>query len=106
MEIVGAPARRAAPGRGLIAAASAAVRAMTHVAAAELRGEGVHVALLVVDGIIDSPKTAKMTHGMAAEALVQQRDVSRAVRFLSSQSIYGMTHELVITPAGSLWLPS
>ena len=106
VEIVGAPARRAAPGRGLIAAASAAVRAMTHAAAAELREEGIHVALLIVDGIIDSPKTAQMTQGVAPEKLVRHQDVSRAVRFLSSQTARGTTHELVITPMGGLWLPS
>jgi NAD(P)-dependent dehydrogenase (short-subunit alcohol dehydrogenase family) len=106
VEIVGAPARRAAPGRGLIAAASAAVRAMTHAAAAELREQGIHVALLIVDGIIDSPKTARMTQGMSPEELVRHEDVSRAVRFLSSQTSRGMTHELVITPVGGLWLPS
>ena len=106
VEIVGAPARRAAPGRGLVAAGSAAVRAMTHAAAVELREQGVHVALLIVDGIIDSPKTVQMTRGMAPEELVRHQDVSRAVRFLSSQAARGMTHELVLTPMGGLWLPS
>ena len=96
----------AAPGRGLIAAASAAVRAMTHAAAAELREQGIHVALLIVDGIIESPKTARMTQGMAPEELVRHEDVNRAVRFLSSQTARGLTHELVITPRGGLWLPS
>jgi NAD(P)-dependent dehydrogenase (short-subunit alcohol dehydrogenase family) len=106
VEIVGAPARRAAPGRGLIAAASAGVRAMTHAAALELRAQGVHVALLIVDGIIESPKTARMTQGMSPEELVRQEDVSRAVRFLSSQASRGVTHELVLTPLAGLWLPS
>jgi NADP-dependent 3-hydroxy acid dehydrogenase YdfG len=106
VEIVGAPARRAAPNRGLIAAASAAVRAMTHAAALELREQDVHVALLIVDGIIESPKTARMTQGMSAEELVHREDVSRAVRFLAAQTSRCMTHELVITPRGGLWLPS
>jgi NAD(P)-dependent dehydrogenase (short-subunit alcohol dehydrogenase family) len=106
VEIVGAPARRAAAGRGLIAAGGAAVRAMTHAAAAELRPQGVHVVLLIVDGIIESPKTARMPRGMAPEELVRHEDVSRAVRFLSSQTTRGVTHELVITPTGGQWLPS
>jgi NAD(P)-dependent dehydrogenase (short-subunit alcohol dehydrogenase family) len=106
VEIVGAPARRAAPGRGLIAAASAAVRAMTHAAALELREHGIHVALLIVEGIIDSPKTAQMTQGMAPEQHVRHEDVCQAVRFLSCQTTRGLTHELVITPTGGLWLPS
>jgi NAD(P)-dependent dehydrogenase (short-subunit alcohol dehydrogenase family) len=105
IQVVGAPARRANAGRGLIAAGGAAVRALTHAAAQELRAEGIHVALLIVDGIIASPKTAKMTRGMAPEALVLQEDVIQAVTFLAAQSPRGMTHELVITPAGDRWLP-
>jgi NADP-dependent 3-hydroxy acid dehydrogenase YdfG len=81
------------------------VRALTHAAAQELRGTGIHVALLIVDGIIKSPKTAHMTRGMADDALVQSEDVAHAVRFLATQSARGMSHELVITPAGDRWLP-
>jgi NAD(P)-dependent dehydrogenase (short-subunit alcohol dehydrogenase family) len=105
IQIVGGPARRANPERGLFAAGSAAVRALTHAAAQELRGEGVHVALLIVDGIVASPKTAQMARGMPADALVRQEDVVAAVRYLATQSPRGMTHELVVTPAGDRWLP-
>ena len=105
VQVVGGPARRANPERGLMAAGGAAVRALTHAAAQELRADGIHVALLIVDGIIASPKTAQMIRGMAPEALVRQQDVIEAVRFLAAQSARGMTHELVITPVGDRWLP-
>ncbi|MGH2945301.1 MAG: SDR family oxidoreductase [Solirubrobacteraceae bacterium] len=105
VEIVGAPARRAHPKRGLVAAAQAAIRAMTHAAALELRGAGIHVALLIVDGIIESPKTARMTLGMDGRALARQEDIAEAVRYLATQSARGMSHELVITPAGDRWVP-
>ena len=105
VQVIGAPARRAGPERGLVAAGSAAVRALAHAAAQEWRERGIHVALLIVDGIIESPKTTRMAAGMATDALVQQQDVVRAVRFLASQSARGMTHELVITPSGGRWLP-
>jgi NAD(P)-dependent dehydrogenase (short-subunit alcohol dehydrogenase family) len=105
VQITGGPARRANPKRGLVAAGSAAVRALTHAAALELRETGVHVALLIVDGIIASPKTERMTAGMTADALVRQEDVSEAVHYLATQTARGMTHELVITPAGDRWLP-
>jgi NADP-dependent 3-hydroxy acid dehydrogenase YdfG len=105
IQVTGGPARRANPQRGLMAAGSAAVRALTHAATQELRGSGIHVALLIVDGIIASPKTARMSSGMAADALVRQEDVIEAVRFLATQSARGMTHELVITPVGDRWLP-
>jgi NAD(P)-dependent dehydrogenase (short-subunit alcohol dehydrogenase family) len=105
VQVIGAPARRANPQRGLIAAGSAAARALTHAAAQELRGAGIHVALLIVDGIIQSPKTERMSRGMPAEALVRQQDVVEAVRYLATQSPRGLTHELVITAAGDRWLP-
>jgi NAD(P)-dependent dehydrogenase (short-subunit alcohol dehydrogenase family) len=105
VQITGAPARRANSQRGLIAAGMAAVRALAHAAAQELRQGGIHVALLIVDGIIESPKTAHMSAGMSPEALVRQQDVVDAVRFLATQAPRGMTHELVITPAGDRWLP-
>lgn len=65
VQVTGAPARRAAPERGLIAAGQAAVRALAQAAAQEHRRDGVHVKLLIVDGIIESPKTARMTEGKA-----------------------------------------
>jgi NAD(P)-dependent dehydrogenase (short-subunit alcohol dehydrogenase family) len=105
VQITGAPARRANAERGLVAAGMAGVRALTQAAAQELRAAGVHVALLIVDGIIESPKTARMAAGMPTEALVQQVDVAHAVRFLAAQSPRGMTHELVLTPAGDRWVP-
>ncbi len=105
IQVTGAPARRAAPERGLIAAGQAALRALVHAAAQEHRSHGVHVKLLIVDGIIESPKTAPMTDGMPREALVRQDDVVDAVRYLASQSGRGLSHELVLTPAGGHWVP-
>ena len=105
LQITGGPARRANPQRGPVAAGMAAVRALAHAAAQEQREHGIHVGLVIVDGIIESPKTARMTAGMPANALVRQEDVVRAVSFLASQSTRGLTHELVVTPAGDRWLP-
>jgi NAD(P)-dependent dehydrogenase (short-subunit alcohol dehydrogenase family) len=105
VQVTGAPARRAAPERGLLAAGQAALRALAHAAAQEHRRDGVRVKLLIVDGIIESPKTARMTEGMPREALVRQDDVVDAIRYLASQSARGLSHELVLTPAGGTWVP-
>ena len=67
IQVTGGSARRAMPGRGLWAAGAAATRALVHAAAQELRADGVHVALLIVDATIDSPKTAAMIAGKAGE---------------------------------------
>jgi NAD(P)-dependent dehydrogenase (short-subunit alcohol dehydrogenase family) len=105
VQVTGAPALRATPERGLIAAGQAALRALVHAAAQEHRRDGVHVKLLIVDGIIESPKTARMTDRMPREALVRQDDVVEAIRYLAGQSARGLSHELVLTPAGGNWVP-
>jgi NAD(P)-dependent dehydrogenase (short-subunit alcohol dehydrogenase family) len=105
IQVTGAPARRTNPERGLISAGMAAVRALTHAAAQELRESGVHVALLIIDGIVESPKTAAMSKHLLPEALVRHEDVAHAVHYLATQSPRGLTHELVLTPAAGKWIP-
>src|SRR6478609_4260243 len=63
IQVTGGSARRAMPGRGLWAAGAAATRALVHAAAQEYREQGIHVALLIVDATIDSPKAAAMVAG-------------------------------------------
>lgn len=105
VQCTGGSARRANPGRGLWAAGAFSVRAITQAAALELRESGVHVCLLMIDGTIESPKTAEFTKGQPPEALVDQADVAASVAYLASQNPRAMTHELQITPAGDRWLP-
>ncbi|MCW3063357.1 MAG: family oxidoreductase, partial [Solirubrobacterales bacterium] len=93
------------PGRGAWAAGAFATRALTQAAAQELRTEGIHVALLVVDATIASPKTAEYTRDVPEDQLADQAEVARAVAFLVEQGPRGMTHELVVTPAGDRWVP-
>jgi NAD(P)-dependent dehydrogenase (short-subunit alcohol dehydrogenase family) len=105
VQVTGGSARRAMPGRGPWASGAQAVRALVHTAAQELREEGIHVALLIVDATIESPKTAGFTRDTPREALADQADLARAVAYLASQGRRGYTHELTITPSGDRWLP-
>jgi 3-oxoacyl-[acyl-carrier protein] reductase len=105
IQVTGGSARRAMPGRGLWAAGAAATRALVHAAAQELRGEGIHVALLIVDATIASPKTAERARDVPADALADQEEIARAVAYLAGQQASGYTHELVVTPAGDRWVP-
>ena len=105
IQVTGGSARRAMPGRGLWAASAAATRAITHAAAQELRAEGIHVALLIVDATIDSPKTARMTAGRPENETADMAEIARAVEYLAGQSPRAYTHELVVTPAGDRWVP-
>jgi NAD(P)-dependent dehydrogenase (short-subunit alcohol dehydrogenase family) len=105
VQITGGSARRAIPGRGLWAAGAFATRALVQAAAQELRGEGIHAALLAVDATIESPKTAAFTEGQPQESLAEMGQVADAVWFLVGQSPRALTHELVVTPAGERWVP-
>jgi NAD(P)-dependent dehydrogenase (short-subunit alcohol dehydrogenase family) len=105
IQITGGSSRRAMPGRGLWAAAAHATRAITHAAAQELRADGIHVALLVVDATIDSPKTASFIAGRPENESADMAEIARAVEYLANQSPRAYTHELVVTPAGDRWVP-
>ncbi len=103
IQVSGGSARRAMPGRGPWAAAQFGARALTHALALELRPKGVHVALLVADGIIQTERAPM--EGRPPEESLAPADVAAAVAYLAAQTPRGWTHELVITPAGDTWVP-
>jgi NAD(P)-dependent dehydrogenase (short-subunit alcohol dehydrogenase family) len=105
VQVTGGSSRRAMPGRGPWAAGAFATRALVQAAAQELREQGVHVALLIVDATIESPKTAQMTAGTPREQLGDMALIARAVEFLARQEPRAYTHELMVTPAGENWVP-
>jgi NAD(P)-dependent dehydrogenase (short-subunit alcohol dehydrogenase family) len=105
VQVTGGSARRAMPGRGLWSAGAQSVRALVHAAAQELREDGIHVALLIVDATIESPKTAAFTGDAAPDSLADQAELARAVAYLAAQSPRAWTHELTVTPRGDRWVP-
>jgi NAD(P)-dependent dehydrogenase (short-subunit alcohol dehydrogenase family) len=105
IQVTGGSARRAMPDRGLWSAGAQATRAMVHAAAQELRADGIHAALLIVDATIESPKTESYARGQPPEALADQRLIAEAVTFLAEQQPRAYTHELMVTPAGDRWVP-
>jgi NAD(P)-dependent dehydrogenase (short-subunit alcohol dehydrogenase family) len=105
IQITGGSSRRAMPGRGLWAAGAFATRALVQAAAQELRQEGIHAALLIVDATLESPKTADFTRDVPRDALGDMGQVAAAVSFLVQQESRALTHELVVTPAGERWVP-
>ncbi len=103
VQVTGGSARRAMPGRGLWAAGSFGVRALSNAAALELREHGIHVALLIVDAGIEPIGGAPP--GQSTEALADPRALARAVEFLAEQGARGATHELQVTPLAERWVP-
>lgn len=98
VQVTGGSARRGMPGRGLWAAGAFGVRALTQAAALELRPHGIHVALLIVDAVID-----RGASGGADKA--DPASLAGAVAYLAAQSPDAMTHELQVTPALDQWVP-
>lgn len=104
IQVTGGSARRAMPGRGLLAAGAFGVRAITQAAALELRAQGIHVALLTVDAGIE-PLSGAGRPGVAAETLADPRELAEAVLFLAQQGPRAATHELLLTPLAETWVP-
>src|SRR6266513_5152003 len=105
VQVTGGSARRGNPGRGPWAAAAFATRALVQSQAAELREQGVHVALLIVDAIIESEKTKQWLEDEPPERSASMEDVARAIKYLHEQSPRSWTHELQLTPALERWIP-
>jgi NAD(P)-dependent dehydrogenase (short-subunit alcohol dehydrogenase family) len=104
VQVTGGSARRALAGRGLWAAGSFGVRAITNAAALELRPHGIQVALLIVDAGIQ-PLDGSSRAGVSPEALADPRRIADAVLFLANQDVRSATHELQLTPLAENWTP-
>jgi NAD(P)-dependent dehydrogenase (short-subunit alcohol dehydrogenase family) len=104
VQVTGGSARRAMAGRGLWAAGSFGVRAITNAAALELRPLGIQVALLIVDAGIQ-PLDGSLRPGASPEALADPRRIAEAALFLANQDARSATHELQVTPLAESWTP-
>jgi NAD(P)-dependent dehydrogenase (short-subunit alcohol dehydrogenase family) len=105
IQVTGGSARRGNPGRGPWAAAAFATRALVQAQAAELREHNVHAALLIVDAVIESDKTAKWLEDEPPEKSASMEEVAEAVKYLHRQSARGWSHELQLTPSLERWVP-
>src|SRR5437764_5400327 len=86
VQVTGGSTRRGNPGRGPWAAAAFATRALVQSQAAELREQGVHVALLIVDVIIEVEKRKGWLEDASAEKSASMEDVVRAIEYLHEHS--------------------
>ena len=99
MQVTGGSARRAMPGRGLWAAGSFGVRAITNAAALELRPHGIQVALLIVDAGIQPLDRLRPPRSGSPEALADPHQIADAVRFLANQDARSATPRAAAHPA-------
>ncbi|MDT3446757.1 MULTISPECIES: SDR family oxidoreductase [unclassified Pseudofrankia] len=100
VQVTGNAGRQVAPGMGAWSAGWHGVRALASTATHELRPSGIHVATLIVNGPIESPKTVPFLQNLPPEASVDPAEVAAAVAYLAGQGRRGQSHELTLTPAG------
>ena len=77
------------------------MRAITQAAALELREQGIHVALLIIDAGIQPIATP----APSPDAATAPGDLAAAVLFLAEQGARAATHELQVTPLAERWVP-
>lgn len=103
IQVSGGSARRAMPNRGMWASAQFAARALTLSLAQELRPTGVHVALLIADGMIETER--RPLGDSHPDELLHPSDIADAVAYLERQRPRAWSHELAITPRLDNWVP-
>ncbi len=93
------------PGRGLWAAGSFGVRAITNAAALELRPLGIQVALLIVDAGIQ-PLDGSVRRGVSPAALADPHRIADGVLFLANQDRpFRHPRAPKLTPLAENWTP-
>jgi NADP-dependent 3-hydroxy acid dehydrogenase YdfG len=104
IQITGGLALRARRGTAALAATGYATRALVEGSIAEARDDGIHVALLVIRGMVESDLTAPLLEGRPENASMTEADVVAAIEFILAQrGGRAWTHELTLTPPGADW---
>jgi NAD(P)-dependent dehydrogenase (short-subunit alcohol dehydrogenase family) len=101
---VGATAsRRGAPRTIAFAPAKAAQRSLAESLAKHLWPAGIHVSLIVIDGVVDLERTRKMMPGKPDEFFVKPDDVAATAAWLTAQPRSAWAFEVEARPFGENW---
>lgn len=102
--IIGATAsRRGGINTAAFAPAKAAQRSLAESMAKYLGPSGIHVALIIIDGVIDLPKTRERMPDKPDSFFVKPRDVANTVYWLTQQASSAWSFEVEIRPFGEIW---
>jgi NAD(P)-dependent dehydrogenase (short-subunit alcohol dehydrogenase family) len=102
--VVGATAsRRGVPRTAAFAPAKAAQRSLTESLARTLWPAGIHVALIVVDGVVDLPATRAWLKDKPDSFFVQPDEVSETAFHLARQPRSAWSFEVEVRPFGESW---
>jgi NAD(P)-dependent dehydrogenase (short-subunit alcohol dehydrogenase family) len=80
------------------ASAKFALRGLMQSLARQYQSQGVHVAHVVLDGIIDNARSRTL-HGLGPERMMQTADIAESYWQLAHQNCSTWTHELDLRPA-------
>ncbi len=102
--VIGSPAsRRGAAGSVAFAAAKAAQRGLTESMARELWPKQIHVALLVVDGVLDLPGARSRMPDKPDAFFIAAEAVAESVVHLAQQPRSAWSFEVEARPFGATW---
>jgi NAD(P)-dependent dehydrogenase (short-subunit alcohol dehydrogenase family) len=101
---IGATAsRRGGAGTLGFAPAKAAQKSIAESLARKLGPEGIHVSLVVIDGVIDLPRTRERMTDKPQSFFLAPADIAETVHFLTEQKPSAWTFELEVRPFGEKW---
>ena len=102
--IVGATAsRRGVPRTIAFAPAKAAQRSFAEALARQLWPAGIHVSLIIIDGVVDLERTRKRMPDKSDEFFVQPDDVAATAAWLTAQPRSAWAFEVEARPFGENW---
>jgi NAD(P)-dependent dehydrogenase (short-subunit alcohol dehydrogenase family) len=101
---IGATAsRRGGPRTAAFAPAKAAQRSLAESMAKSLWPSGIHVALIIIDGVVDLPRTRERTPDKPDEAFVDPAGVAQIAMDLCRQDRRAWSFEVEARPAVETW---
>ncbi len=101
---IGATASRRGGARtAAFAPAKAAQKSLAESMARHLWPMGIHVALVILDGVVDTPATRKMMPGKPDNYFIQPDAVADSVLRLTQQNSSAWSFEIEARPYGEVW---
>jgi NADP-dependent 3-hydroxy acid dehydrogenase YdfG len=94
---------RGAAGTAGFAPAKAGQRALAQSMAKHLGPKGVHVALMILDGVVDLARTRERMPDKPDEFFLKPEQIAEAAHFLTHQDRSAWTFELDLRPFGERW---
>lgn len=95
--------RKGGAGFAGFAAAKAAQYSLAQSLARQLGPEGVHVAIAIIDGVVDTPRTREMLGDKPDDFFLQPEAIAQAIYQLTQQPRSAWTFELDLRPFGERW---